>query len=187
MQNIGIFIHTHTYSWVLIHTHRKKTQWRVKHQNTKAGILGGKDKGWCFLSIFTCFYFPNFQNKHVIFTMWKKYSFKNKCESECRGAGKTMLHMSMSADRSQFPEPRSGCGTPSSWRPTVGFPSLLFGTGNVAQFSANTNKSLYKILFLFSLLGHFLGRFQGVDGRCYLASLDVSWHLCELESRGRWF
>lgn len=98
-----------------------------------------------------------------------------------------MLRMSMSADMSWFPEPHSGCCTPSSWRPTAGFTSLLFGTWNVSQFSANTNKSLYEILLLFSLLGHFLGRFQGVDGRCYLASLGVSWHLRELESRRRWF
>lgn len=56
---------------------------------------------------------------------------------------------------------------------------------NVSQCSANTNKSLHKMLLLFSLLGYFLGRFQGVDGRCYLTSLGVSWHLRELESRGR--
>lgn len=36
-------------------------------------------------------------------------------------------------------------------------------TRNVSQFLANTNKALCKVLLLFSLLGPFLGHFQGVE------------------------
>lgn len=109
-----------------------------------------------------------------------------------RGTGKTMLGMSTSADMSWFPEPhelvpRAALGLLCSFvlKTHSWFHFVVVRYRNVSQCSANTNKSLYEMLLLFSLLGYFLGRFQGVDGRCYLTSLGVSWHLCELESRGR--